>query len=98
MFRRVDNNGKIIDKPGNYGIREIDSSKMTPNSVGISNVGKTEGVSWKREMHTVEITKDTSYIVTKARKTTDTWSDRSNPIKVQGGGTQVFFVKKTNIE
>ena len=98
MFRRVDNNGKIIDKPGNYGIREIDSSKMTPNSVGISNVGKTEGVSWKREMHIVEITKDTSYIVTKARKTTDTWSDRSNPIKVQGGGTQVFFVKKTNIE
>ena len=98
MYRRVDKNGKIIDKPGNYGIREIDSSKMTPNSVGISDVGKTEGVPWKREMHTVEITKDTSYIVTKARKTTDIWSDSSNPVKVQGGGTQVFFAKKTNIE
>ena len=101
MFRRVDENGKIIegDKPGNYGIREMDSSKTTTDSVGISNVGKTkDGISWNREMHTVEITEETRYIVTKARKTTDTWSDPSNPVKVQGGGTQVFFANKTNIE
>ena len=98
MFRRVDGNGKIIDKPGNYAIREIDSSKTTPNSIGIADVGKTKGVSWKREMHIVEITKETPYIVTKARKTTDTWSDRFHPIKVQGGGVQVFFAKRTNIK
>ena len=104
MFRRVDENGRIIDTPGNYGIREIDSSNMTPGSVGISDVGKWEEtpgqkeISWKREMHSVEITEDTPYIVTKARKTTDSWSDSKNPVKVSGGGTQVFFAKKSNIK
>ena len=104
MFRRVDKDGTIIDTPGNYGIREIDSSSTTPGSVGISDVGKWEAtpgkkeISWKREMHSVEITENTPYIVTKARKTTDSWSDPKNPVKVPGGGTQVFFTKKSNIK
>lgn len=104
MFRRVDKDGAIIDTPGNYGIREVDSSNTTPGSVGISDVGKwgeapgEKEILWKREMHSVEITEDTSYIVTKARKTTDSWSNPDNPVKVSGGGTQVFFAKKSNIK
>lgn len=104
MFRRVDKDGTIIDTPGNYGIREIDSPNTTPGSVGISDVGKWElasgkkEISWKREMHSVEITENTPYIVTRARKTTDSWSDPKNPVKVPGGGTQVFFARKSNIK
>lgn len=103
MFRKVNEHGTIIDAPGNYGIREIDSSNTTPGRVGIADGGKLETsegkeIPFKREMYSVEITENTPYIVTKARKTTDSWSDRKNPVKVPGGGTQVFFVKKSNIK
>lgn len=103
MFRRVDNDGTIIDTPGNYGIREIDSSNTTPGSVGIADEGKwktSEGeeIPFKREMYSVEIAESTPYIVTKARTTTDKWSNPEKPVKVPGGGTQVFFVKKSSIK
>ena len=90
----VDSNGNFVDPPGNYAIRKIDSATATPNGVGIANKGKKNGTTWTRELHEVEVQEDTKYIVTKARKTTDTWSDPSNPVKVSGGGTQVFLAKK----
>lgn len=95
QFRRVDSNGKIVDNPGNYAIRKSDSATATPNGVGIADNGKyADGTTWTRELHEVEVQENTQYIVTKARKTTDTWSDPSNPVKVSGGGTQVFLAKK----
>lgn len=94
QFMEVDSNGNFVDPPGNYAIRKIDSATATPNGVGIANKGKKNGTTWTRELHEVEVQEDTKYIVTKARKTTDTWSDPSNPVKVSGGGTQVFLAKK----
>lgn len=95
QFRRVDSNGKIVDNPGNYAIRKSDSATVTPNKVGIANEGKyADGTTWTRELHEVEVQENTPYIVTKARKTTDTWSNPSNPVKVSGGGTQVFLAKR----
>ena len=95
QFRRVDSNGKIVDNPGNYAIRKSDSATVTPNKVGIANEGKyADGTTWTRKLHEVEVQENTPYIVTKARKTTDTWSNPSNPVKVSGGGTQVFLAKR----
>jgi len=95
QFRRVDSNGKIVDNPGNYAIRKSDSATATPNGVGIANKGKyADGTTWTRELHEVEVQENTQYVVTKARKTTDTWSDPNNPVEVSGGGTQVFLAKR----
>lgn len=83
-------------------------SKITRGELGLGDEyltsyrghnGKIKNESIRtRELHELELEKDTSVLVSTARKTTDTWSNPHNPVKTKGGGRQIFVTNKNNLK
>lgn len=108
MYINKDIKGNVWS-PGNYAF-DISSGKVRPTTeqlavrktgvrrVEYDRLGNvkpgSENVFFKKEYHEVELTQDVPYVKSIARKTTDTWSDKLKPKKLQGGAEQIFIQNK----